>query len=176
MFDEQNRDRKKKILLIVVILMILLLVVSMNLLNVYAHSGRTDSSGGHHDNSTGEYHYHHGYPDHDHPDGVCPYEKTEEETEVYNFDYSYDSTFDYSYDNNFDYSYDNNFDYSYDNSKENQHYESETDLTSETNTQNTWWKDVIYTVIHSHVFYIVVTIAVWELLKALYKLYKDHQY
>ena len=38
-----------------------------------AHSGRTDSSGGHYDRSTGEYHYHHGYPAHQHPGGVCPY-------------------------------------------------------------------------------------------------------
>lgn len=39
-----------------------------------AHSGRTDSSGGHYDNSTGEYHYHHGYPAHQHENGVCPYD------------------------------------------------------------------------------------------------------
>ena len=43
------------------------------------HSGRTDSYGGHHDNSTGEYHYHHGYSAHYHydinGDGIadCPY-------------------------------------------------------------------------------------------------------
>lgn len=37
------------------------------------HSGRTDSNGGHWDYSTGEYHYHHGYPAHQHPNGVCPY-------------------------------------------------------------------------------------------------------
>ncbi|MEY8352130.1 YHYH domain-containing protein [Lachnospiraceae bacterium 54-53] len=43
-----------------------------------AHSGRTDSQGGHHDNKNksglGSYHYHHGYPAHLHPNGVCPYE------------------------------------------------------------------------------------------------------
>ncbi len=39
-----------------------------------AHPGRTDSNGGHYNRSTGEYHYHHGYPAHDHPGGVCPYE------------------------------------------------------------------------------------------------------
>lgn len=38
-----------------------------------AHPGRTDSQGGHYDHSTGEYHYHHGYPAHQHPNGVCPY-------------------------------------------------------------------------------------------------------
>lgn len=43
----------------------------------YAHSGRTDSSGGHNDNKNksglGSYHYHHGSGPHLHPDGVCPY-------------------------------------------------------------------------------------------------------
>lgn len=44
-----------------------------------AHPGRTDGSGGHTDRSTGEYHYHHGYPAHDHYDmdgdrkDDCPY-------------------------------------------------------------------------------------------------------
>lgn len=44
-----------------------------------AHPGRTDGDGGHYDRDTGEYHYHHGYPAHDHwdidGDGVidCPY-------------------------------------------------------------------------------------------------------
>lgn len=40
---------------------------------VYAHPGRTDSNGGHYNRSTGEYHYHHGYPEHQHPGGICPY-------------------------------------------------------------------------------------------------------
>lgn len=45
----------------------------------FAHSGGTDSSGGHIDHSTEEYHYHHGYPAHQHwdmdGDGYldCPY-------------------------------------------------------------------------------------------------------
>lgn len=43
-----------------------------------AHSGRTDSRGGHKDNKNksglGSYHYHcGGHPAHLHPDGVCPY-------------------------------------------------------------------------------------------------------
>lgn len=45
----------------------------------FAHSGRTDSSGGHRDNRNvsglGYYHYHHGYSAHLHPNGVCPYNK-----------------------------------------------------------------------------------------------------
>lgn len=39
-----------------------------------AHGGKTDSKGGHTDRSTGEYHYHHGYSAHQHPNGVCPYD------------------------------------------------------------------------------------------------------
>ena len=42
-----------------------------------AHGGRTDSNGGHKDKNNvsglGSYHYHHGYPAHLHPDGICPY-------------------------------------------------------------------------------------------------------
>ena len=39
----------------------------------YAHSGRTDSKGGHYNRSTGEYHYHHGYPAHSVCGINCPY-------------------------------------------------------------------------------------------------------
>lgn len=42
-----------------------------------AHSGGTDSAGGHHDynnvSGLGSYHYHHGYGPHLHTNGVCPY-------------------------------------------------------------------------------------------------------
>lgn len=48
---------------------------------VLLHPGRTDSQGGHTDRSTGEYHFHHGFPAHQHEDrdgdGVaeyCPYD------------------------------------------------------------------------------------------------------
>ena len=49
--------------------------------NAYAHSGRTDSSGGHKDNKNvsglGYYHYHcGGYPAHLHENGVCPYKNS----------------------------------------------------------------------------------------------------
>ena len=45
---------------------------------VYAHSGRTDASGGHRDNKNksglGSYHYHcGGHPAHLHANGACPY-------------------------------------------------------------------------------------------------------
>lgn len=40
----------------------------------FAHPGRTDSSGGHYNRSTGEYHYHHGYPEHQHVNNTCPHD------------------------------------------------------------------------------------------------------
>lgn len=50
----------------------------------FAHSGRTDSSGGHHDyknrSGLGSYHYHHGMGPHLHSNGVCPYSSTSRST------------------------------------------------------------------------------------------------
>ena len=65
---------KTKIIILLVVLGCVLLT-----LPILAHSGRTDSNGGHYDNSTGTYHYHHGYPAHRHYDMDgdgdidCPY-------------------------------------------------------------------------------------------------------
>ena len=42
--------------------------------SVLAHPGRTDIYGGHYNDETGEYHYHHGFPAHQHIDGECPYD------------------------------------------------------------------------------------------------------
>lgn len=53
-------------------LLLLVLLLAVLFLTVFAHPGRTDSAGGHTDSSTGEYHYHHGYPAHSHIGG-CPY-------------------------------------------------------------------------------------------------------
>ena len=69
-----NEYEKRKIL---TILLITLSLISINI-NLFAHSGRTDSNGGHKDNQNksglGSYHYHcGGYPAHLHPNGVCPY-------------------------------------------------------------------------------------------------------
>lgn len=59
---------------------VLLFVLFISVVNCsFAHSGRTDSNGGHYDRSTGEYHYHHGYSAHQHPNGVCPYESNNSE-------------------------------------------------------------------------------------------------
>ena len=54
--------------------MLILLFVCIPLTVASAHSGGTDSQGGHYNRSTGEYHFHHGYPAHQHVNGVCPYD------------------------------------------------------------------------------------------------------
>lgn len=58
---------------IFVSLFICFLTFALLITTAFAHSGRTDANGGHYNRSTGEYHYHHGYPAHQHPGGVCPY-------------------------------------------------------------------------------------------------------
>lgn len=68
-----RKNRKK------IILTLLIIITSTFIgINSYAHSGRTDSSGGHKDNKNksglGSYHYHcGGNPAHLHTNGVCPY-------------------------------------------------------------------------------------------------------
>lgn len=52
--------------------LILILSLSLSPTVSFGHSGRTDSNGGH--NSSTGYHYHHGYPAHQHENGQCPYE------------------------------------------------------------------------------------------------------
>ena len=61
--------------------LVALLVVFSLIVTASAHSGRTDSSGGHKDNKNasglGSYHYHcGGYPAHLHTSGYCPYTDT----------------------------------------------------------------------------------------------------
>lgn len=60
----------KKTLIVIIFILILASVFTSI---TFAHSGGTDSKGGHYDHSTGDYHYHHGHPAHKHPNGVCPY-------------------------------------------------------------------------------------------------------
>ena len=58
----------------IVILLINIILLSVALfVYVYAHSGKTDSRGGHYDHQYGTYHYHHGYRAHSHANGGCPY-------------------------------------------------------------------------------------------------------
>lgn len=60
-------------------IVVLICIFSVAMCNItFAHSGRTDSSGGHRDNNNksglGSYHYHcGGHPAHLHTNGVCPY-------------------------------------------------------------------------------------------------------
>lgn len=64
----------KRVLLCLLALLVLCVPAS-------AHPGKTDSKGGHYNRSTGEYHYHHGHPAHQHVDGVCPYDFATKEPE-----------------------------------------------------------------------------------------------
>ncbi len=70
-------NKKLKTALIV----LLILCIAFMPMVAFAHSGRTDSSGGHRDNKNksglGSYHYHcGGHPAHLHTNGVCPYATT----------------------------------------------------------------------------------------------------
>lgn len=63
---------------IAIMLLIFCSILIIGMMNTYAHSGRTDSSGGHKDNKNksglGSYHYHcGGNPPHLHTGGACPY-------------------------------------------------------------------------------------------------------
>ena len=58
----------------IICLMFVALIVSFSLITAFAHGGRTDDNGGHYDRDTGEYHYHHGHPAHQHANGECPYD------------------------------------------------------------------------------------------------------
>lgn len=56
------------------VLTILSVLLITLIIPVFAHPGSLDANGGHYDRSTGEYHYHHGYPAHQHTNGICPYD------------------------------------------------------------------------------------------------------
>ena len=69
-----------------IVTVILIFVFSILICNItFAHSGRTDSNGGHKDNKNksglGSYHYHcGGHPAHLHTNGVCPYSSSSSKT------------------------------------------------------------------------------------------------
>lgn len=71
--EKRWRKNYKTLFYVITIVICAFLIVLPTSSYSWAHSGRTDSRGGHYDRSTGEYHYHHGYPAHQHPNGVCPY-------------------------------------------------------------------------------------------------------
>lgn len=61
----------------IIAILIFLFVLGACAFPTLAHSGKTDSNGGHTDSSTGQYHYHcGGHPAHQHYGGVCPYADT----------------------------------------------------------------------------------------------------
>ena len=73
--DIQERIKNKKKIISIILIILSVIFIGAN---TYAHSGRTDSNGGHKDNKNksglGSYHYHcGGYPAHLHTNGVCPY-------------------------------------------------------------------------------------------------------
>ena len=68
----------KRLIRIAISLLLVFSLIFSSAISSYAHSGRTDSSGGHKDNKNksglGSYHYHcGGYPAHLHSGGYCPY-------------------------------------------------------------------------------------------------------
>ena len=76
------RKIKKKL---ISIFLVILTIISIGV-NAYAHSGKTDSNGGHRDNENksglGSYHYHCGVnPAHLHTNGVCPYSSSSSSSE-----------------------------------------------------------------------------------------------
>lgn len=85
-----KKDKKKSIRILLIILTILSIGV-----NVYSHSGKTDSNGGHKDNQNksglGSYHYHcGGHPAHLHTNGICPYAPNSSSTKSNTSSYSSD--------------------------------------------------------------------------------------
>lgn len=78
-------------------LLLILLIVLLSFPGpLLAHSGRTDAAGGHRDNNNasglGYYHFHHGYPPHLHPDGICPYTNYQSEPAPISWEQFRDST------------------------------------------------------------------------------------
>ena len=68
-----NEEIVKKIVRITNILLLIIIFLLVTFSLAFAHSGGTDSNGGHYDHDTGEYHYHHGLSAHQHnADGTCP--------------------------------------------------------------------------------------------------------
>lgn len=55
------------------VIMLCIVLIMFLSFTAYAHPGRTDEDGGHYNRSDGTYHYHHGYPEHQHINGECPY-------------------------------------------------------------------------------------------------------
>ena len=83
----------KKALKFSLILISIIVIILGSCAVVFAHPGKTDSAGGHYDRSSGEYHYHHGYPAHQHDNGTCPYDFKNNEKSTEHYDYNETETF-----------------------------------------------------------------------------------
>lgn len=92
-----NKIIMKKRKRIILLLLVIVLSVCFIPMSTSAHSGKTDSAGGHHDTATGEYHYHHGHPAHDHENGVCPYGDYDNSSSYSDYDDTDYSSSDYTY-------------------------------------------------------------------------------
>lgn len=105
---------KKKTLISTILFVILLAAI---VLTAFAHSGRTDSAGGHRDNNNvsglGYYHYHcGGYPAHLHTNGRCPYKSGGSSSGSYSSTKkvkAYDEGYDEGYSDGVDKGYDNGY-------------------------------------------------------------------
>lgn len=80
--EEKGARNMKRVIIAILCFLLFIPIVS-------AHSGKTDGNGGHYNTSTGEYHYHHGYPEHQHIDGMCPY-GFDDKTNRYSNNYYYE--------------------------------------------------------------------------------------
>ena len=69
-----NKTHNKKQSRRYIFFLLMLILVRLTAFETSAHSGKTDENGGHVNSATGDYHYHHGYPAHKHPGGICPYD------------------------------------------------------------------------------------------------------
>jgi hypothetical protein len=61
------------------------LLILIQAMQLSAHSGRTDSNGGHNDNISGGYHYHHGKAAHYHTNGECDLITQQSSSTVWDF-------------------------------------------------------------------------------------------
>lgn len=68
-------------------LVCLVLIVFSLAVVAFAHPGGTDGNGGHYVGNSGKYHYHHGYPAHQHEDGECPYDFDDNTNDVITKEY-----------------------------------------------------------------------------------------
>ena len=91
---KQHMKRLKKIVIALLFAIIICQTTPQPIMpTVEAHSGRTDSQGGHKDNKNksglGGYHYHcGGHPAHLHTNGVCPYAGVDDDVIYYNNSYT----------------------------------------------------------------------------------------